>query len=60
MDGEEAFFFLHQEFCLRRSVLTYVDNFNLASNDEFLDKILEHIDREGGQRQIPPHWSGYS
>ena len=61
MDGDEAFYFLHEEGHLRGAVLTHVDNFNLASDDDFIKKFLHQVEREltvsKVKRQVLLHWS---
>ena len=47
MDGEEAFYFLHEEGHLRGAVLTHVDDFNLAGDDDFVEKVLQQVGENG-------------
>ena len=37
IDGDEAFYFLHEGGYLRGAVLTHVDDFNLAGDDYFIE-----------------------
>ena len=46
MDGDEAFYFLHQEGYLKGEELTHEDGFNLAGKDDFIEEVLEEIERE--------------
>ena len=46
MDGDEAFYFWHEDGNLNGAVLTHVDNFNLAGHDDFMEKVLEQVKRE--------------
>ena len=43
MDGDEAFYFLHKNGQLQGAVLTYVDDFNLAGTEEFVNKVLTKL-----------------
>ena len=46
MDGDEAFYFLHEDSVLKGAVITHVDDFTLAGTEEFINKVLEIISRE--------------
>ena len=43
MNRDEAFYFLHEGGYLRKAVLTPVDDFNLAGDDDFIGKVLKEL-----------------
>ena len=45
MEGDEAFYYLHKDGILRGAVITHVDDFTLASTDDFIKEVLEMVDR---------------
>ena len=45
MEGDEAFYYQHQEGELKGGVITHMDDFTLAGTEEFIDKVLENIGR---------------
>ena len=46
MEGDEAFYYHHQDRELIGAVITNVDDFTLVGTEEFITKILEAISRE--------------
>ena len=46
MKGDEASYYLRQDGELIGAVITHVDDFTLAGTEEFIDKVLEVINRE--------------
>ena len=46
MDGNEAFYFLHEKGVLKGAVIAHIDNFNLAGTEEFINNILEVVDQQ--------------
>ena len=46
MEGDEAFYYLHQDGELMGAVITHVDDFTLAGTEEFIRKVSETISRE--------------
>ena len=46
MDGDEAFYYLHQDGELMCAVIIHVDDSTLAGTKEFNNKVLEVISRE--------------
>ena len=41
MEGDEAFYYLHQDGELQGAVITHVDDFTLAGTEDFIKKVLE-------------------
>ena len=46
MEGDEAFYYLHQDGELLGAVNTHVDDFTLAGTETFIKEVLETISRE--------------
>ena len=46
MEGDEAFYYLHQDGELLGAVITHVDDFTLAGTEDFIKEVLETISRE--------------
>ena len=46
MEGDEAFYYLHQDGELLGAVITHVDDFTLARTPEFIKEVLEMIEIE--------------
>ena len=46
MEGDEAFYYLHQDGELMGAVITHVDDFTLAGTEDFIREVLETISRE--------------
>ena len=46
MEGDEAFYYLHQDGELMGAVITHVDDFTLAGTETFIKEVLETISRE--------------
>ena len=46
MEGDEAFYYLHQDGELLGAVITHVDDFTLAGTESFIKEVLETISRE--------------
>ena len=46
MEGDEAFYYLHQDGELIGAVITHVDDFTLAGTEEFIREVLEAISKE--------------
>ena len=46
MEGDEAFYYLHQSGELMGAVITHVDDFTLAGVEDFIKEVLETISRE--------------
>ena len=46
MEGEEAFYFPHRDGELNDAVITNVDDFTLAVNEDFIKEVLETVARE--------------
>ena len=46
MDGDEAFYYLHQDGKLKGVVIMHVDDFTLAGTKESINKVLEIIHSE--------------
>ena len=46
MEGDEAFYYLHQDGELLDAVITHVDDFTLAGMETFIKEVLETISRE--------------
>ena len=45
LEGDKAFYYLHQDGNLIGGVITYVDDFTLAGTDVFIKEVLETISR---------------
>ena len=43
MDGDEAFYYLHEEGELKCAVQTHLDDFSLAGTADILDKIIQRV-----------------
>ena len=46
MEGDKAFYFLHEEGKLKGAILTHVDDFNIARYDNFVEMVLDNVERE--------------
>ena len=46
MEGDEAFYYLHENGGLKGTVITHVDNFTLAGTEDFIKEVLETVERE--------------
>ena len=46
MDGDEVFYFLHENGRLQGAVLTHVDDFSLAGTSEFVDKVIRQVEQQ--------------
>ena len=46
INSDKAYNFLHEDAHLKESVLTYLDNFNLASTEEFVEKVISVVEQE--------------
>ena len=46
MEGDEAFYYLHQDGELIGAVITHVDNFTLAGTEDFIKEVLETVAKE--------------
>ena len=46
MTGDEAFYYLHEDGELKGAVLTHVDDFSLAGDDEFIRKVISQVERQ--------------
>ena len=46
MEGDKAFYYLHQDEELMGAFITHVDNFTLAGTETFIKEVLETISRE--------------
>lgn len=46
MDGDEAFYYLHEEGDLKGMVITNVDDFTLAGTVSFIKEVLEMVKKE--------------
>ena len=46
MEGDEAFYYLHEEGVLKGMVITHVDDFTLAGTADFIKKVLEMVEKE--------------
>ena len=46
MDGDEAFYFLHQGGLLQGCVITHIDDFTIAGKKEFIDRVLNLVEIE--------------
>ena len=45
MDGNKAFYYLHEEGELKGAVQTHVDNFSLAGTADFIERIIQGVSR---------------
>ena len=43
MEGDKAFYYLHEEGVLKGMVITHVDDFTLAGTAVFIKKVLEMV-----------------
>ena len=46
MEGDKAFYYLHQDGELMGSVITHVDDFTIAGTEAFIKEVLETISKE--------------
>ena len=46
IDGDEAFNFLNKDSNLLGAILTHVDDFNVAETDEFIENVINIVERE--------------
>ena len=46
MEGDEAFYYLHQDGELIGAVITQVDDFTLAGTEDFIKEVLETVAKE--------------
>ena len=46
MEGDEAFYYKHQDNELQGAVITHVDDFTLAGTEDFIKEVLETVARE--------------
>ena len=46
IEGDEAFYYLHQDGELMGAVITHVDYFTLAGTEDFIREVLETISGE--------------
>ena len=46
MEGDEAFYYQHEDGELKGVDITYVDDFALVGTEEFVDKVLEIVSKE--------------
>ena len=46
MDGDEAFYYLNKDGQPLGGVITYVNDFNMAGDPEFVEKVLSVVERE--------------
>ena len=46
MEGDKAFYYLHEEGVLKGMVITHVDDFTLAGTADFIKKVLEMVEKE--------------
>ena len=46
IEGDEAFYYLHQDGELMGIVITHVDNFTIAGTEAFIKEVLETISKE--------------
>lgn len=46
MEDDEAFYFLQKEGKLKGAILTHKDYFNIAGDDNFLEMVLDNVERE--------------
>ena len=45
MEGDEAFYYLHQDGELIGAVIIHVDNLTLAGTEDFIKEVLETVAR---------------
>ena len=46
LEGDEAFYYLHQDGKLIGTVITHVDDFTLAGTEDFIKEVLETVAKE--------------
>ena len=46
MEGDKAFYYLHQDGELMGIVITHVDDFTIAGTEAFIKEVLETISKE--------------
>ena len=46
MEGDEAFYYLHKSGRLKGAVLTHVDDFNIAGDPDFVEKVVGDVKGE--------------
>ena len=46
MEGDEAFYYLHDGTELQGAVLTHVDDFTISGKDEFVKRVVETVEKE--------------
>ena len=46
IEGDEAFYYLHQDGELIGAVITHVDDFTLAGTEDFIKEVLETVAKE--------------
>ena len=46
MEGDEAFYYLHQDGELLGAVITHVDDFTLGGTEDFIKEVLETVGKE--------------
>ena len=46
LDGGEAFYFLNEGGHLQGAVITHFDYFNLVGTEEFVQKLITHVEQE--------------
>ena len=46
MEGDEAFYSLYQDGELLGAVITHIEEFTLAGREDFINEVLEMIERE--------------
>ena len=46
MTGDKAFYYLHEDGELKGTVLTHVDDFSLAGDEEFIKKVISQVERQ--------------
>ena len=46
MEGDKAFYYLHEEGVLKGMVITHVDDFTLAGTADFIREVLEMVEKE--------------
>ena len=46
MEGDEVFYYKHQDNELQGAVITHVDNFTLARTEVFIKEVLETVARD--------------
>ena len=45
MEGDKAFYYLHDGTELQGAVLTHIDNFTIAGKDEFLTSVVDTVEK---------------